>query len=228
MNAVCPLHGAPTRVIGVSAKRFDAVVFDFGGVLITPITNKVQRVAERAGVEVETMLAVLMGPRHESGDHPWHRAERGEMRVADIQGLLGPYAAAAGVELVGDEVDVLLDATTYDKNMVLIERIESLRSEGYRTGLLTNSFAEFRPTLAKDLDLTMFDVFVDSSEVGSRKPEPSVYATTTSRFGVHPSRIVYLDDFVQNIIGAEREGWHTIHVTSPVAARTELDALLTA
>lgn len=207
--------------------RFDAVVFDFGGVLITPITNKVQRVAERVGTDVETMLAVLMGPRHESGNHPWHRAERGELRVAEIQALLTPYADAAGVQLVGDEVDVLLDAATYSKNMVLIERVESLRAEGYRTGLLTNSFAEFRPTLARDLDLAQFDVFVDSSEVGSRKPEPSVYATTTARFGVDPSRIVYLDDFVQNIVGAQREGWHTIHVTSPELARQELDNLLT-
>lgn len=210
----------------MGTKRFDAVVFDFGGVLITPITNKIQRVAERVGVDVETMLAVLMGPRHESGDHPWHRAERGELRVAEIQALLAPYAEQAGVQLVGDEVDVLLDAGTYSKNMVLVERVESLRAEGYRTGLLTNSFAEFRPTLARDLDLTQFDVFVDSSEVGSRKPEPSVYATTTARFGVDPSRIVYLDDFVQNVIGAQREGWHTIHVTSPELARAELDALL--
>lgn len=211
----------------MATRRFDAVVFDFGGVLITPITNKVQRVAERAGTDVETMLAVLMGPRHESGNHPWHRAERGELRVAEIQALLTPYADAAGVHLVGDEVDVLLDAGTYSKNMVLIERVESLRAEGYRTGLLTNSFAEFRPTLARDLDLAQFDVFVDSSEVGSRKPEPSVYATTTARFGVDPSRIVYLDDFVQNIVGAQREGWHTIHVTSPELARQELDNLLT-
>ena len=64
-----------------------AVVFDFGGVIITPITNKITGLAERHDTDALTMLEILMGPRHESTDHAWHRAERGELAVADIQAL---------------------------------------------------------------------------------------------------------------------------------------------
>ena len=88
-----------------------AVVFDFGGVIITPITQGITALAERIGADPRAMLEVLIGP-DETGDHPWHRAERGELTVAEIQGGLAAYAEEAGVELSGDEIDVLLVRAT--------------------------------------------------------------------------------------------------------------------
>lgn len=202
-----------------------AVVFDFGGVIITPITNKIAILAERHGVDPTAMLEVLMGPRHTSTDHPWHRAERGEMAVADIQALLGPAAAAHDIELVGDEVAVMLDASTYDMNEQVLAKIADLRGH-VRLGLLTNSFREFRPTLERDLDLDLFDVVIDSSTEGSRKPEPAIYRRTTEAVGVAAGEIVYLDDFDHNLDPARAEGWQTIHVTDPDRALLELDTIL--
>jgi len=63
---------------------------------------------------------------------------------------------------------------------------------------------------------------IDSSEVGCRKPEPAIYELTTKRLGVEPGRILYLDDFLANVVGARTAGWDAIHVTSPQQA---LDAL---
>ena len=40
-----------------------AVVFDFGGVLITPITRHLTNLAVRHGVPMEQLLLVLMGPQ---------------------------------------------------------------------------------------------------------------------------------------------------------------------
>ena len=93
-------------------------------------------------------------------------------------------------------------------------------------GCSTNSFVEFRPTLEERVDFGLFDVVVDSSEVGCRKPEPEIYALTTERLGVPADEIVYLDDFLANIEGARLAGWQTIHVTDPLVALDELDALL--
>ncbi|MGH9272394.1 MAG: HAD family hydrolase, partial [Ilumatobacteraceae bacterium] len=137
-----------------------AVVFDFGGVLITPITTGITAIAERHGAEPRAMVEVLIGPE-QTGDHPWHRAERGEIAVADIQAGLATYASTAGIELVGDEIDVLL-VPRYTFNDAVLDCVRALRAEGIRSGLLTNTFAEFRPTLEKDLDLTTFDAVVES------------------------------------------------------------------
>jgi putative hydrolase of the HAD superfamily len=63
---------------------------------------------------------------------------------------------------------------------------------------------------------------IDSSEVGHRKPEPEIYALTTKLLGIAPQRILYLDDFVANVVGAREAGWHAIHVTGPEQALAAL------
>ena len=204
-----------------------AVVFDFGGVLITPITNQLSTVAERHGRSVPEVLEVLLGPRA-SGDHPWHRAERGELAVAEIQGQLGPWADAAGLALAGDELDVLLAAGGYRHVRPVHDRIATLRRDGIKTALLTNTFAEFRPTMQRDVDFGLFDVVIESFAVRARKPEPAIYAATQAALGVAPEGIVYLDDFDQNLEPAAALGWTTIHVVDPIVALAELDALLAA
>jgi epoxide hydrolase-like predicted phosphatase len=204
-----------------------AVVFDFGGVLITSINHQVGHVASTHGVDTATMHELLLGPRV-SGDHPWHRAERGEIAMADIQGLLSPWAQGVGIELRGDEIDRLLAVGGYTIVDAMIERVQSLRSEGYLTGLLTNTFAEFRPTMARDIDFSLFDAVVESFAVGARKPESVIYEITADLLDVEHSDIVYLDDFDQNLAPATALGWATVHVTDATDALAQLDERLRA
>jgi epoxide hydrolase-like predicted phosphatase len=201
-----------------------AVVFDFGGVIITPITKGITELAERNGVDPRTMLELLIGP-DETGDHPWHQAERGELTVAEIQAGLATYATEAGIELSGDEIEVLL-VPAYSINEPVVARIKSLRAEGIKTGLLTNTFAEFRSTMERDLDLDLFDVVIESFAVGSRKPERDIYDAMAAGLGVDHEEIVYLDDFHQNLGPADDLGWRTIHVTDVTTALAELDHLV--
>jgi putative hydrolase of the HAD superfamily len=205
-----------------------AVVFDYGGVIITPITNQLGEIARSHGVDTMVMLELLMGPRHTSGDHPWHRAERGELPTDAMQDLIGPYATDAGIDLVGDEYARLLNAPTYRYHAQVVRRIAGLRDEGVTTALLTNSFREFRPVLESQLDMGLFDVVVDSSAEGCRKPEPEIYAIVSERVGVPVDRTIYLDDFDHNLGPARRLGWQVIHVSDPDEALAELDRQLAA
>jgi epoxide hydrolase-like predicted phosphatase len=198
-----------------------AVVFDFGGVIITPITNQLGGLAAEHGTTVATMLEIMLGP-YASGDHPWHRAERGEIAVAEIQRDLDRFAEPHGVELVGDEIDRLLALGQFSVVEPVVERIAALRREGVLTGLLTNTFAEFRPILEEHLDLSLFDVVVESYAVGARKPEAAIYEVTASMLGVEHAAIVYLDDFEQNLAPAVALGWTVIHVRDSLAALDEL------
>ena len=210
----------------MSSNEFDGVVFDFGGVLITPITNVLGEIAGWHDVSMVEMLDVLMGPREVSTtDHPWHRCERGEIPMSAMQGDVVSFSESAGVTLLGHEYERLLRGDFLVHGEV-VERIERLRDDGYAIGLLTNSFREFRPILESRVDFALFDVVVDSSEVGCRKPEPEIYEITTTRMGVDAGRIVYLDDFAANLDGARRAGWTTVHVSDLGAAMVELDRLL--
>jgi putative hydrolase of the HAD superfamily len=203
----------------------EAVVFDFGGVLITSITNQLGEVAVDHGVPVATMKAVLMGPS-ESGDHPWHRAERGEIAVADIQADLQRWAGPYDVQLAGDEIARLLAPGKYSVVHRMHDRVSELRRRGFRTGLLTNTFLEFQPTMQRDLDFARFDVVVESFAVGARKPEPEIYEATERALGLSGSSILYLDDFAENLTEPSRRGWQIMHVTDPVDAVDRLDRRL--
>lgn len=205
---------------------FEAVVFDFGGVLITSISNQLSTIAESHGVETALMHEVILGPRDSGPDHPWHRAERGEIAVAEIQDLLEPWATERGVALRGDEMERVLAPGGYTVVGAMIDRVTRLRTEGYLTGLLTNTFAEFQPTMQRDIDFDLFDVVVESFAVGSRKPERAIYEATQTELGVDHGAIVYLDDFEQNLFEPLALGWTTIRVGDHVEALEQLDGLL--
>ena len=66
----------------------------------------------------------------------------------------------------------------------IIERVRTLRDEGYKLGLVTNNVREgsamWRSLVPVD---ELFDVVVDSSEVGMRKPNPAIYHHALEQLG---------------------------------------------
>lgn len=204
-----------------------AVIFDFGGVIITPITRQIGMIAEGLGCSAAELHHVMMGPQFESGDHPWHRLERGEISMEVLQGMLEPIAAQAGMTFRGDEVEKILAPGMYEVNTFVLDKIAELRGRGYKTALLSNSIREFRPKLEEDVPPHLFDAYVDSSHVGMRKPEPEIFHHTLGALGLdRASDAVFLDDFAGNLAGATAVGLRTIHVKNPREALVELDALL--
>ncbi len=74
----------------------------------------------------------------------------------------------------------------------------------------------------------LFDVVVDSAEVGVRKPDPAIYALTAERLGVAGTEIVLLDDFEHNCDASREAGWTPIRFETTEQTIAELDALLAA
>lgn len=215
--------------MATSHADISAVIFDFGGVIITPITRQIGMIAEGLGCSAADLHHVMMGPQFESGDHPWHRLERGEIVMEVLQGMLEPIAAAAGMTFRGDEVEKILAPGMYEVNHFVLEKIADLRGRGYKTALLSNSIREFRPKLEQDVPPHLFDAYIDSSHVGMRKPEPEIFHHTLNALSIDdPSSAVFLDDFAGNLAGATAVGLRTIHVKNPREALDELEELLLA
>jgi epoxide hydrolase-like predicted phosphatase len=210
-----PASPAPDR-------RFDAVLFDFTGVLTTSPWDALGAAGDAGRSQV---LDVLVGPYHEDTDHPWHRLERGELTILEFVPAVEVLAAAQGMTLDMESLRQLLGSLQLHD--VVIDRVRRLRTEGYLTGLVTNNVregsAQWRAMLPLD---ELFDVVVDSSEVGMRKPNPAIYTHTLELLGVAPERAVFLDDAPGNVAGAERAGLAAIHVTGAEQAVEALDALL--
>jgi putative hydrolase of the HAD superfamily len=72
----------------------------------------------------------------------------------------------------------------------------------------------------------LFDVFIESSVEGLRKPDPRIYELACSRLGVTPAEAVFLDDIGANLKPARQLGLTTIKVDEPGAALAELASTL--
>ena len=210
-------------------KSYDAVVFDYGGVMITSITNKFVPLAERAETSVEVIREIVMGPLGFSTNHPWHCAERGEIPLDQIQKGLKPYAAEHSVKLFGDEIETVYSNTKsgltspYTIIEPMIEKAIEVQKDGFSIALLTNLFTEFYPTVRKELADVRFDAWIASSEEGTRKPEAKIYERTEELLQVSGEKILFLDDFTPNLIAAKEAGWSVIQVIDPIDAIKELD-----
>ena len=82
----------------------------------------------------------------------------------------------------------------------------------YYVGLMTNimpGFIEAMITrkLVPDID---YAVIIDSSKIGSIKPERKIYEIAQKQAGVQPEEILLVDDSRANIMAAEKLGWHVL------------------
>jgi 2-haloacid dehalogenase len=59
----------------------------------------------------------------------------------------------------------------------------------------------------------------------TRKPFPEFYQILFDRYKVLPSRAVFIDDNIKNIVGAKNVGLPAIHFQTPTQLRTELEKL---
>src|SRR5262249_15776587 len=95
------------------------------------------------------------------------------------------------------------------------------------TALLTNNLKPLDPTSPITARLVPhFDVVVQSSVEGLRKPDVAFYELACGRLGVTPEECVFLDDLGVNLKPARALGMHTIKVIDAETALRELEAAL--
>ncbi|MDO8970487.1 MAG: HAD family phosphatase [Saprospiraceae bacterium] len=86
----------------------------------------------------------------------------------------------------------------------------------YQVALLSNAYWETRASLIRRFPrfFDMFDVTIFSAEVGLVKPDARIYRLTLEKLGVEPEEAVFVDDFIENIQGAQAVGMKAIHFKS--------------
>jgi epoxide hydrolase-like predicted phosphatase len=205
-----------------------AVLFDLGGVFTDSPFETLRTIGEELAVDLPLALGLVFGPYHQDTDHPWHRLERGELSLNDARQEIADLAAKHGVRLDLFEILARMSGGSGAQE-ILVERVRALRADGYRTALLTNNIAEFRDAWRTMIQVDeLFDLVLDSSEVGRRKPDPKFFELALDRLGdLAPEQCVFLDDFEGNVAAATALGMRAIIVgTDRRAALAELDAIL--
>jgi putative hydrolase of the HAD superfamily len=223
-----------------------AVIFDFGGVIVSSPFEAFARYEADNGLP-EGFLRGLNATDPDT--NAWARLERSEVDLDGFAELFEAEAAAAGHSVDGRAVLALLAGQLRPEMVEALRRCH----EHMKTALLTNNFvprapetesepgpgvepepgsppAAADPPVALDRTSPMeavfshFDVVVESSRVGLRKPDPAIYRLVCGELGVEPDEAVFLDDLGINLKPARAMGMTTIKVMEPGEA---IDALAT-
>jgi putative hydrolase of the HAD superfamily len=209
-----------------------AVIFDFGGVILTSPFDAFARY-EADNALPPGFLRRLNGTDPDT--NAWARLERSEVDLDGFAELFEAEAAAAGHRVDGRAVLALLGGALRPQMVQALRRCH----DRLKTALLTNNFVPSEPATGggqaagdprfagpmADV-LAHFDVIVESSRVGLRKPDPPIYRLVCEELGVEPAEAVFLDDLGVNLKPARAMGIATIKVTDPDAAITELEAVV--
>jgi putative hydrolase of the HAD superfamily len=141
-------------------------------------------------------------------------------------GALELEAAGAGFEL---DARALLASVGggFGARPQMLHAIDRIRAEGLRVAALTNNWAspDGRPA-PNGIHALAFDVIVESSVEGLRKPDPRIYQLVLDRLGVRAAESVFLDDLGINLKPARALGITTIKVTDPDDALVDLEHVL--
>ena len=186
------------------------------------------RVQDDLDVPVEAYGRAMAHSLERDGGHPLFALERGEITEADFLGRLQRGLAA----VLGREVHLhgfgarLMEAL--EPNQELFDRYAALRRErGLRFALCTNNVREWEPLWRAKLPIDdVFEVVVDSAFVGTRKPEPEIYAITLERLGLPAAACAFVDDLAVNVEAAREAGMSGIVYRDTAQAIAELEALL--
>jgi epoxide hydrolase-like predicted phosphatase len=196
-------------------------IFDFGGVM----TESLFRRRRDADPEVVSLLAFFLNDLRSvyhlpTSTHDLHLLETGKLSEAEFFGRLCRRHAAAGNPPVDPErARKLVFAERAEASAAMVDTVRQLREAGYRTALLTNNAREWEPMWRSLIPVDeLFDVVVDSSVVGLRKPDPRIYELTCERLGLRPDECIFVDDLQCNVDAAAALGIEVVHCTNPTEA----------
>jgi putative hydrolase of the HAD superfamily len=230
------------------------VVFDYGGVISSPLFVGIGAFEAAEGYAKGSLLRLLFGEvgyvgvegraiadaiasdpdaveaTGEVADEPdWHLLEKGKIDFATyFERITEKAPDVLGRPLDADAYGRFMRSTAPGVHWMVVHKIRALQERGLRLGLLTNNIKEFgdhwRVTFPID---DLFEEVVDSSHVGMRKPDREIYELTCERMGITPNETVFVDDNLDNITAARAFGMEAVHFgDDPWHALAELDAIL--
>ncbi len=188
-----------------------AVIFDFGGVILAPLGQEhLHTWARRLGLAPAALAEALWGAA-------WHALEKGEIDTVAYNRRLARALRLPDAEAVERFITAFYaDERLYPEMLDLIARLR--RGGRVKLALLTNAFVGHAEVMQRKWGLDprqMFDVYINSAEVGMAKPDPAIFELALAQLGVPPGAAIFIDDGAPNVAAAARLGLHTIYFDGP-------------
>lgn len=210
-------------------QAFRAVLWDFGGVILSSPFEAFNRFEESNGLPRDLIRSINAT---DPDANAWARFERSEMSAAEFDEAFADEARRLGFDVRGADVLSLLRGDIRDD---MVTALDLVRSRGYLTACLTNNMSSGdgrreapvgEREVAIESVMQRFDAVIESSKVGVRKPEVRFYEIACETLGVEPTHCVFLDDLGVNLKPAAAMGMTTIKVVSADQAIDDLEGVL--
>ena len=200
----------------------EAVLFDFGGVILSSPFEAFAAYEKEIGLPTATIRKINAT---DPDSNAWAQFERREVSTEEFVLLFEEEALALGYEL---DAQRILEGLHGSLRPSMVEALSKCSSK-FKTAMLTNNIT---PMGEQDLDedvqkvVEIFDLLIESSIEGCRKPEEKFYEVACERLDVKPENCVFLDDLGINLKPARAMGMTTIKVIDPEDAIKELYEIL--
>jgi putative hydrolase of the HAD superfamily len=205
-----------------------AVLWDFGGVMTESPFLAFRRFEREHGLPVD-FLRRINSQNHDS--NAWARFERAELSPQQFDEAFAAETRLAGHEVRGLDVIDLLHG---EIRPAMVTALKACKMH-FTNACVTNN-VNAGPGRGLDRERSratewrrifdLFDVIIESSKIGQRKPEVRFFQRACEQLGIVASQAVYLDDLGSNLKPARTMGMHTIKVDNPDVAIAELEAVL--
>lgn len=195
-----------------------AVLFDLGGVVLDSPLAAILRFEREHSIEMG-FIGRHIARRGAEGS--FAALERGELDIQAFGPAFREECAALGVSVDGSALIRTIISSSAPRGTYL-RAIRVIRDRGLVAAALTNNWKSDQTSLLA----AYFDVFLESSKLGLRKPDPRIYELACERIGATPTQIAYLDDLGVNLKPARQMGMTTIRVSDGDAALRELEKVL--
>jgi putative hydrolase of the HAD superfamily len=204
----------------------EAVIWDFGGVFTTSPFEAFNRYEAAQGIPKDLIRTVNATNPLENA---WALFERAEIDRSGFDLKFLEESTALGHPVRGADVLPLLSGDVRPR------MVEALRlcKRHFKVACITNNMAQGHgPGMAASAEgasrsagiMALFDVIVESSKAGIRKPDPRIYQIACEKSGVVPAACVYLDDLGVNCKPAAELGMRAIKVLTEAQALDDLAA----
>lgn len=191
--------------------EFDAVIFDLGGVLINLDYQLTIDAFKKLGVD-EFQLTYSQSAQNSLFDD----YETGKISTQHFVNKLKDQLPA---HVTPNQIVAAWNAMILDFPIEKLQFLEQIATEK-RIFLLSNTNAihiqkvarELAKVTTKKLD-DYFEIVYLSHEIGQRKPFPETFEFVCQDAGIDPSKTLFIDDSEQHILGAQKIGLSTLHLT---------------
>ncbi|KAJ7783223.1 Haloacid dehalogenase-like hydrolase-domain-containing protein [Mycena metata] len=179
------------------SQGFNTIIFDIGDVLFSWSSNT------KTSISSKTLRQILSCPT-------WFDYERGNLSEEECYAQVGSEFSIPPEEIRQAFIQARESLQSDDDLISLVRELKE-QSNGLRVFAMSNiSLPDYEVLRTKPADWDIFDRIFTSGEAGERKPHLGFYKHVLSEAEVDPTRAIFVDDKLENVLSARSLGLHGI------------------